>query len=315
MAGLNGSKPVPDLDNLRAFLAVAEAGGFRRASRQSGIRQSVLSRRISSLEDLLGASLFERTREGVRLTYAGVNFLRDVRMIFAQLEAAVRRVRSAGSATEGCVRIGTVVSMSSGFLSELLRNWRIEHADVVIEIEAALPKENLAHIVTRQIDLAIVTGAPSSAHYESETLWMENVFAALPSDHPLAQGGVITLEELQSFRFLVMRYPPGPETYDWIIARLSGLGSSPLVEEQAVGRDTLLSMVGLGFGVTLASSAETAIKYPNVSFVQVVGEQLPFSLVWSPANDNPALRRFLSDARTLSRRWLAAPSQTPGPLP
>lgn len=74
-------------------------------------------------------------------------------------------------------------------------------------------------------------------------------------------------------------------------------------------------MVGLGFGTTFASSAETAIRYPNVSFIPVTGEQLPFSFVWSAANDNPALRRFLSEARALSRRWPAEPSQTPDPSP
>lgn len=296
-------------------MKVAEAGGFRRASRNTGIKQSVLSRRVRKLEDILGASLFERTREGVRLTYAGSRFQRDVRPMFNQLESALRRVRSAGSATEGCIRVGTVASISGGFLSELLRTWRTAHVDVIIEIEAALPQESLARIVARQIDLAIVTGALSSADYEIETLWMEDVFAALPSHHPLAQSAVIELEELRSDRFLVTRHPPGPEIYHWIIARLSGLGSSPAVDEQAVGRDTLLSMVGLGFGVTLASSAETAIRYPNVSFVQVRGEQLPFSVAWSPANDNPALRRFLSEARILSRVRNAVPSQTPGLLP
>lgn len=315
MISLTGTKPEPDLNDLRAFLAVAEAAGFRRASRTIGVKQSVLSRRIRNVEDVLGASLFERTFDGVRLTYAGLRFLSDVRTIFAHLDSAVRRVKSAGYAADGRICIGTVASISGGFLSELLREWRVAHRDVVIEIEAALPQENLARIVARQIDLAIVTGSPSSAEYDIETLWFEDVFAVLPNHHPLAQSAVLRLDELQFDRFLVTRHPPGPEIHDWIITRLSGLGSSPLVEEQAVGRDTLLSMVGLGFGVTLASSAETAINYPNVSFVQVRGEQLPFSLVWSPTNDNPALRRFLSDARLLSRRWAAAPSQMPDRSP
>ena len=57
----------PNLEDLRAFVAVAEASGFRRASRDTGVKQSVLSRRVVSMEDALGASLFERNREGVRL--------------------------------------------------------------------------------------------------------------------------------------------------------------------------------------------------------------------------------------------------------
>jgi DNA-binding transcriptional LysR family regulator len=303
------------LADLRAFLDVADATGFRRASRGLGSRQSALSRRVRALEETLGASLFERTRDGVRLTYAGARFLREVRALFSRLELAVRATRAAGSATQGCIRIGTVVSVSGGYLSALLRDWHDTHPNVILEFEAALPEENIARIVAKQLDVAIVTGSRTSPDYESTTLWHEDVFAALADQHPLARHDLIELSALASERFLVTRYPPGPEIYDWIISRMSGLGIRPLVEEQTVGRDTLLSLVGLGFGVTLASSAETTISYPNVSFVKVDGEHLPFSFVWLATNDNPALRRFLSDARVLSVHWPASLLRTPDPSP
>lgn len=170
-------------------------------------------------------------------------------------------------------------------------------------------------MVAKQLDVAIIIGSRTSPDYESETLWFENVFVALAVQHPLSNHECIRLTALASERFLVTRHPPGPEIYDGIISRLSGNGSRPIVEEHAVGRDTLLSLVGLGFGVTLASSAETTISYPNVSFVQLEGERLPFSFVWLASNDNPALRRFLSDARLLSDRWPVALLRTPDPSP
>ena len=289
-------------NDLRAFVVVASSAGFRRASRDTGSKQSVLSRRVRSLEEFLGASLFQRTRDGVELTHAGKRFLREVRIAFSAVESGVRVVRAAGAAAEGCIRVGTVGSVSGGFLGQLLGEWRVLHPDVALEIEAALPQENVARIIAKQLDVAIVTGSRSSTDYESQTLWFEDVYAAVAGQHPLARHERIDLPALTSERFLVTRDPPGPKIYDWIISRLSGLGSRPIVEEQAIGRDTLLSLVGLGFGVTLASSAETAISYPNVSFVKLIGERLPFSFVWLATNDNPALRRFLSDARMLSSR-------------
>lgn len=304
-----------ELRDLELFVGVAEAGGFRRAAAQLHHRQSVLSRRVRNLEEYLGASLFERGHDGVRLTFAGSKFLTEIRPIFTQLDSAVRAVRAAGSAAEGCIRIGTVAAISGGFLGEQLRNWHAAHGEVAIEMEAGEAQENIARVVVRQLDLAVVTGAPSSPEYETETLWYEDVFAALPSEHPLADRESIDLQNLQGQRFLVTRHAPGPEIYDWIVRRLSGLGSSPLVDEQSIGREALFSLVGLSFGVTFASTAETSIGYPNVSFVQVRGEQLPFSFVWSRANDNPALRRFLSEARALSRRWPSSLSRTPGRSP
>lgn len=307
-SGSNSSTEKIALADLRAFLDVADAAGFRRASRGNGSRQSALSRRVRALEERLGASLFERTRDGVRLTYAGSRFLREVRVILSRLESAIRTTQAAGAATEGCIRIGTVASISGGYLSQLLREWRAARPEVALEIESALPEENIARIIAKQIDVAIVTGSRFSPDYDSERFWCEDIFAALPDQHSLARYGRIQLSALASERFLVTRHPPGPEIHDWITTRLSDLGSRPLIQEQAVGRDTLLSLVGLGFGVTLASSAETTISYPNVSFVQLDGECLPFSFVWLATNDNPALRRFLSDARTLSGLSSASPS-------
>lgn len=301
--------------DLWAFLDVADSSGFRRASRAQGLHQSVLSRRVRDLEETLGASLFERNRDGVRLTYAGDRFLGEVRTIVSRLDSAVRATRAAGAASQGCIRIGTVASVAGGYLSQLLREWRAAHPGVALEIEAALPEENIARIIAKQIDLAIVTGSRCSPDYESATLWFEDLFVALADQHPLARNDRIKIAALEPERFLVTRHPPGPEIYDWIISRLSGLGRRPIVDEQAVGRDTLLSLVGLGFGVTLASSAETTISYPNVSFVKLDGERLPFSFVWLATNDNPALRRFLSDARVLSGQWHASPSQTLDPSP
>jgi hypothetical protein len=85
-----------------------------------------------------------------------------------------------------------------------------------------------------------------------------------------------------------------------------------------VGRETSMQLVALGLGVTLTSEATTANSFPGVEFRPIAGDTdaIPFSGVWSPKNDNPAFRRFLSLARVLSKKWnnrfdnVTAPSVT-----
>jgi DNA-binding transcriptional LysR family regulator len=69
-----------------------------------------------------------------------------------------------------------------------------------------------------------------------------------------------------------------------------------------VGREALLHCVGLGMGITITTSADAAIRHPGVAFAEILDERLPFGAIWSPCNDNPALRRFLSAARIRSRK-------------
>lgn len=302
------------LRDFHYFVAVADANGFRRAGRQLGVRQSALSLRIRNLEDELGVSLLERHSGGVRLTNAGSCFLHDLRAVFALLESAIGLVRAHGQAKEGRLSIGIVASISTSFANRLLRQWITQHPQVQIDLIEASSQEHIAGIITRRLDIALVTGTPSASGCDVERLWSEPILAALPSVHALTSRGAIDLIELASERFLIDRHPRGREIHDFIMRRLSGSGVGPHVVEFTVARETLMSLVGIGLGISLVSGAEIGIVYPNVTFVPIGGEALPFSAVWSPENDNPALRRFLSTARAIARQSQAddAPSKACG---
>ncbi len=76
-------------------------------------------------------------------------------------------------------------------------------------------------------------------------------------------------------------------------------GPSSRVTTHTVSRETLIALVGAGFGLTILAQSATAIAVPGVAFrpIKEPAVTIPFRMVWSAENDNPALRRFLSHVR------------------
>jgi DNA-binding transcriptional LysR family regulator len=77
------------------------------------------------------------------------------------------------------------------------------------------------------IDIAIVTGDPTSNFSRSMMLWSERIIVALPEDHPLAANEIIYWTDLKRERFLLSERDPGPEIHDILVAKLSSLGDLP----------------------------------------------------------------------------------------
>ncbi|MDF0601636.1 LysR family transcriptional regulator [Psychromarinibacter sp. C21-152] len=286
--------------HLRYFVAAAEHGSLRKAGMALGIQESTISRAIRDLEDQLGASLFQRHIGGVRLTIAGERFLHRTRTALQQISAGVRDVGAIGRCEDGRVRVGILSSIASGFLSDLLREYNKDHAGIRIDLVDGHPTDHVTAIRHSQLDVAFVVGTKAWTDCESDWLWVERVFAVLPETHSLVGKQELDWSDLVGESFIVGDAAPGPDIHNYLVNRLVDFGNHPEVEVQRVSRDNLLSLVAVGRGLTLTSEATTLAQVPGVTYRPISGEALPFSAIWSARNDNPAMRRLLSMARSMS---------------
>lgn len=289
-----------ELRHLRYFVAAVEHGSFRKAGAALGIQESAVSRRIRDLEDCLGASLFNRHHGGVSLTTAGQRFLRRACNVIRTVNEGAADIASVGRSEEGRVRIGIYSSIASGFLANLLRTYEDNHPRVDIQMIEGNPAEHIAAIRQLKLDVAFVTGTGEWSDCDSARLWSERVFAVLPDNHVLAEREELQWQDLTGQAFIVSDTAPGQEIYDYLVLRMADLGRHPDIRVQYVGRDNLLPLVTIGKGLTLTSEATTAARFPGICYRPIVGEILFFNAVWSSRNDNPAFRRFLSLARSIS---------------
>lgn len=287
--------------HIRYVIAAADHGSFRRAAAALGVEESAISRRVRDLEDRLGAPLFTRSTGGVQLTQAGKQFVQRGRKALSQIGLARAEVTAIGRGEDGEIRIGIFSSLASGFLSDLFQAFGQRHKSVKLLFTDGNPAEHVAAVRQHQLDVAFLTGLTTWPDCQSQHLWSERIFAVLPAQHPHAGDLEVCFEDLVGETFIVSESAPGEEIHDYLVQRLADLGHHPDIQQQAVGRDTLMQLVALGRGLTVTSEATTAAQFPGVVFRPIIGEILPFRAVWASRNDNPAFGRLLDLARSMAR--------------
>jgi DNA-binding transcriptional LysR family regulator len=178
-----------DLDPscLRAFLAVADEGGFTRAAQLLNRTQSAVSMQVRRLEELLGTTLIA-DRKKATLTSAGERILEHARRIVSLNDEVMGRAKGADIA--GRVRIGTPDDYIAFFLPPVLRRLSVTHPHVEIEVRCALSADLIQAVDKGHIDFALVTRLPGldgGATIRSEPLvWVGNEAIAQKRPLPLA---------------------------------------------------------------------------------------------------------------------------------
>ncbi len=184
-----------ELDQLRSFVAVAEARSFTRAAALVHLSQPAISRQIGRLEKELGTELFERYGRRVECTANGELLLPLARNIVARADEASRLIREHVGMVSSRVGFGSsgivFAHLLPPILASFLRAYPKIHLDL-IEREDSLLEEAVAN---GEIDCAIVTGW-GSPRASVVRLLTEEIFLVVGQSHRFAGRSSVSLCEL-----------------------------------------------------------------------------------------------------------------------
>lgn len=274
------------LHQLRYVLAAAEHGGFRRAARHLGVQQSAVSRRIQELEDRLGAPIFERGPQGVRLTLAGEDFVRGAQGAVGELDLAVDRAAEAGRGDHGVLRIGVLSGLGGGVLQEVLRRLVSAEPGVVVDIvEGDVRSLGLA-LSHGRLDLGFLLAEPRPL--VSSLAWRERLMVAVPADDLLAEVSSLTWPQLAGRRLLAAQ-PIAEVVRDLAVRRL-GAGAAASMG-QASCPASVARLVALGQGLGLVNEGDAA-RVTGVVYRPLSRAFLTFDAVLGRRPEKPIIRRL-----------------------
>src|SRR5690348_10810220 len=187
---INSIKSGIGLRELRAVLAVADLGSFRRAAAELGYTQSALSHQVAALEAALGWPLFHRPggRGQVRLTPAGEAVCRRARRAVTEVEAIAADAEEAERGESVRVRVGVSQTAAAEIMPQALRAFREAHPAVEVVLTELDDSPDVAHLLRRgQLDVAFVVNAAPHEFLETVRV-LEDSWAILTRrDSAIAQ--------------------------------------------------------------------------------------------------------------------------------
>lgn len=293
---------MPDIRQLRRFVAVAEERNFRRAAARLNVSQPPLSASIRSLEDEVGTPLFLRNRRRVALTEAGAAFLDRARLILSQLDDSVALAQAVAQGRSGQLTLGFIPTATYELLPRILKNYRAAYPDVALRFVELTTPEQPAALLQHRIDVGLflvpTTIEPGVAQ---ETLLRERLYVALPDDHALARRSEIELGALRDEPIVFIPPRSGTGYHARVSHACQQAGFMPTVVEAVEHLNTMVSLVGAGMGMALVAASLQRFRPPGVVFRPLADPSdllyLEYGMAWRVENSSAAVDGFLDVAR------------------
>ena len=315
---INISKAPLDLRQLRYFVTVAEELHFGRAARRLAMTQPPLSQQIQALEEEIGVQLFVRTRRSVMLTPAGQQWLPEVRRVLADAAALPALAQRLARGEVGSLALAFVSTADYGILPELLRHFRARHPEVQLQLREATSDVQLEALAEGAIDaglvirpqLAVMPHGLSYLPLVREPLvlavpdgWRPSGSAA-PAHASQAATGAVSLRDAAHEPLIIFPRRSAPAFYDIITGYYARDGLTPVIAQEAIQMQTIVSLVSAGMGVALVPASLCNLRRTGVSYLALrdAGPEIETGLVWreGAAGVAPVLRSFIDIATDLA---------------
>lgn len=302
-------KPDLTLRQLRYFVALSEAGQYRRAARQLGITQPSLSLQIAALEDRLGMALAERRRDGLVLTPQGREVLAQARIVLSAVDDLIHRSDPIRDGISGTLRLGSSPTVGPYLMPRVLRRLHAACPDLRLVVRDGAPRDLVEDLAAGRHDMILTQLPVPEDQFRVRPLFRENLSVAMAANHPLARQSRIARSDLAGLDLLGLG--PAYALHGQIAALCRDVGARLREEFEGTSLDALRQMVAMDMGVTLLPAlyvrsevggrdGDVAVRPLQGGLNRVIG------LVWRAATGHPrAFARFADETAAVLREDFA----------
>jgi len=241
-----------NLRDLKYIIAVAETQHFGKAAERCFISQPTLSGQIKKLEDELGVAIFERTNRSVEITPVGKEILNHARQMMEQADVIQQLARAQQDPLAGPLRIGAIPTLSPYLMPLILAPLKKQHPHMKLVLSEELTDTLLQRLRNHEIDAALLATSVEEQDLETLPLFDEPFWVAYPRKHAFYAKDKISQRDLDNENLLLLAEGHCLAKQAMEVCHLKERQTQgEMADLRAASLETLIQLVGAGFGITL----------------------------------------------------------------
>lgn len=266
------------------FLAVAEERHFGKAAKRLGMSQPPLSQQIQVLEQSLGVKLFERSRQGVRLTKEGGEILGPVQRFMEHAQRLQVEVLDAREGRDTSVTIGAVNAAIFDIMPRLTRIAKQRYPHLSLWLSEMDSASALSAVQNGAIDIALARFDRPVSALEIRPIVKDHLVVVLPIDHRLTKHERVALAELADESLVLSPRRVSPSFFDQVVSACRNVGFSPRVVYEVRSAVSQIAFVGCGDAIGMVPSRSMRFGGGDVVFRPLVEniEVVTIAAAWDP---------------------------------
>ncbi len=281
-----------NLEQVKAFLTLAEELHFGRTAERLYLSQPRVSRLIATLETEIGGALFDRTSRQVHLTPLGALFFAELGPGYVQMERALTHASEAARGLTGQLRIGCLVTLGGPALTRVVEEFCKRHPDCELTLETVATKDPYKALRRAEIDVLVMLHPTEEDDLTvGPLIECRDRVLAVSREHRLAARESVSLEDLGDEE-VHENAPTFPAlVYDALVPLVTHSGRPIRRTYPWLSDDDVLTAVARGRIVHPTMVGTALFNRPDLVLIPFCDvPPTPIGLVWCTAYENARIR-------------------------
>lgn len=236
-----------ELKYFRLIKTIEEEGSIANSADKLFLTQSALSHQLRALEKRLGFKVFHRKRNKWQLTEEGAELYQVGNSILDRIERGFQQIEQLRTGSVGSIKVSTECYSFYQGLSAFIQKMGLLYPDIEVDLILEATHQPISKILSKEIDIAIVTQKPVNEELASIALYEDEIFAILHQENPFNQVDFLEASDFAHIHLIIHSFPL--ETVSVYDTFLKPNGITPFKISAIPLTEVALEMVDANMGI------------------------------------------------------------------